>query len=1404
MSRDNIMSQEPKRNFFYLLLVSFIIVSARGSVYYISPNVSNCSAVYSCFTLTQVFIDIEGSTDFNVSLILHPGHHSLNLNQNLSQLKYLSMKSEEYQSPTIIICENASKLNFHLIIHVHIQGITFSKCSGSEVNHVSELLIKNSLFLANKAYGPALVIINSTTVLLENRFVGFNNIDKNRSNGDGGAIYCTNSSILVIHRSIFMENRALRYGGAVYCTDSFTLIINGTFTKNTARNGGALYISQTSNVSKINDFQSNDISHWTTYYYTENITTSKKGHVLCIGSNFTNNTVSSYGGVVYSGKNSTLSISESVFLLNAAHYGGVFVIRDSRITITNCSFENNKAFKIGGVAYFSNSTVVITMSAFYNNTAGQNAGALYFTSKTNAQISSGKFKGNTAVHIGGSLYLHGESQVHLTGTISFVRNSAIYSAVVNVYKSVLTCNGSLNVTHNNGSIATAHSKVDLTGNIIYVRNNGSMYFFDSKVVINGSLNFTKQTQLKKLESDYTLEGGGLTLFISEITISGRVTFRSNSATNGGGLLSIASKITVSLNGKLTLINNTVLDTGGGMYLVHSELYTRGLILLRGNKAKRFGGGLHVISSIIVIILAPINHHIRLNFQKNAARSGGGIYLEATSKIYIGGRTSTIKSFKQPVQFINNTAHSGGAIYVADKTTSATCASTRLQSITAASQSECFIQILRELQNSRSSQYIIGNYFSFEKNNARFGSILYGGLLDRCTVNAFDRNVPYSSIPKSTEAIVNDTTSDPVRVCLCEPDTDLLMCNKVPNVTIMKGDNFTLKVAAIDQVNRKVSAVILSSLASQRGYLGDRQQAQRINAVCTDLNFSIFTPVEGDDQLSLYAEGPCTNLGISPLKVRIELISCQCSIGFEPVLKIKHRCDCGCHHILKKIIPSIKDSDCNSETQTLTRTKDFWISIVNESIDCIVFISHQQCPGEYCHSSSPPVHIDFSSKDGPDVQCAFNHTGILCGRCKPNLSLSLGSSRCIECPRSWPAICAVMLAATLIGGLALVAIILVLNMTVAKGTLNAMIFYANVLYANNHIIMPFEKPNIFSILIAWLNLDVGFDVCFFRGLNAYGKVWFQLMFPVYIILIVIAVIVTSHYSRRFATVIGHKNPIATLATLILLSYAKLLQSIIGSLSFAILLYTPLNNKNPFKKVVWLKDGSVEYLNGIHVPLFIVAMLILLLGFLYTLLLLTWQWLVKFSNMTVFCWLRSTKLSSFIDAYHAPYMPRNRYWTGLLLLARFILYLTAAANVSGEPSINLLTLLLITGSILLLHGLSGVSIYKKRTLNIIEFCTYFNILFFTATEFYVEHVDGNHKTVAYMSISVQIILFITLLLHHIVTEFNVVEKIKYCHFKYYKNHFSQNMHINLLDPQVHSSAAWNKVTFSEVIMNNPQSQ
>jgi hypothetical protein len=148
----------------------------------------------------------------------------------------------------------------------------------------------------------------------------------------------------------------------------------------------------------------------------------------------------------------------------------------------------------------------------------------------------------------------------------------------------------------------------------------------------------------------------------------------------------------------------------------------------------------------------------------------------------------------------------------------------------------------------------------------------------------------------------------------------------------------------------------------------------------------------------------------------------------------------------------------------------------------------------------------------------------------------------------------------------------------------------------------------------------------------------------------------------------------LATLILLSYAKLLQSVI---SYVTLRYTPLNDSEYFE-AVWLPDASIPYLDGKHIPLFILAILIFAIGVAYTFGLIAWQWLSYLTSRysyVAFKWKESAKLTSFMDAYHAPYVTNNRYWTGLLLLARVVLYLTAPINVSGEPRFNLLAVSLI---------------------------------------------------------------------------------------------------------------------------------
>ena len=103
-------------------------------------------------------------------------------------------------------------------------------------------------------------------------------------------------------------------------------------------------------------------------------------------------------------------------------------------------------------------------------------------------------------------------------------------------------------------------------------------------------------------------------------------------------------------------------------------------------------------------------------------------------------------------------------------------------------------------------------------------------------------------------------------------------------------------------------------------------------------------------------------------------------------------------------------------------------------------------------------------------------------------------------------------------------------------------------------------------------------------------------PVYIWVLVGVMILVSHFSRRFANLMGN-NPVSVLATLILLSYTKILRTLIAAIQITYLEYPAYNRR------VWLYNANIDCLSGKHIPLFLVAMLVFFVLFLpYTLLLL----------------------------------------------------------------------------------------------------------------------------------------------------------------------------------------------------------
>ena len=114
--------------------------------------------------------------------------------------------------------------------------------------------------------------------------------------------------------------------------------------------------------------------------------------------------------------------------------------------------------------------------------------------------------------------------------------------------------------------------------------------------------------------------------------------------------------------------------------------------------------------------------------------------------------------------------------------------------------------------------------------------------------------------------------------------------------------------------------------------------------------------------------------------------------------------------------------------------------------------------------------------------------------------------------------AIVLLASIIAGILLVTTLLVLNMTVAVGVINGLIFHANIIAAISSVVFPSTKPSFSNVFVAWLNLNKGFDVCFLDRLDTHTKTWLQLAFPAYIILLLVLDIKISEYSPRFTSIL----------------------------------------------------------------------------------------------------------------------------------------------------------------------------------------------------------------------------------------------------------------------------------------------
>ena len=414
-----------------------------------------------------------------------------------------------------------------------------------------------------------------------------------------------------------------------------------------------------------------------------------------------------------------------------------------------------------------------------------------------------------------------------------------------------------------------------------------------------------------------------------------------------------------------------------------------------------------------------------------------------------------------------------------------------------------------------------------------------------------------------------------------------------------------------------------------------------------------------------------------------------------------------------------------------------MDVVSNNNNTDGYLVHPHCPYDYCLPPSSLVEINLNVEGGADAQCAFNRSGMLCGACKPPFSLAHGSSKCLQCSNYW----LFLLIPFFLAGIALVTLLLILDLNVSKGTLNSVVFYSNIVIANRAILIPLEKYNFLAMFISWLSLDLGIETCFVNGLDTYTKTWLQFIFPTYIFILVFMIIIVCQYSQKLSNLLGGRNPIATLATLVWLSNAKYFRTILSVVSFTYLKYP--HNK-PWS--LWLPDGNIHYLKVKHIPLFLVSLFILIAAIVYILVLLCWQWLVCLPKCKILFWVRDTKLVSLIDAYHAPYKAKHRYWPGLLLLISMVQYFIFAFNTTGNPAVNLFGVIILVTALTVYKGVL-MGVYKSWSLDILESIIHFNLILFASSTMYIMEGGGNQTILANISLAIVFITFILIIGYHI---------------------------------------------------------
>ena len=403
---------------------------------------------------------------------------------------------------------------------------------------------------------------------------------------------------------------------------------------------------------------------------------------------------------------------------------------------------------------------------------------------------------------------------------------------------------------------------------------------------------------------------------------------------------------------------------------------------------------------------------------------------------------------------------------------------------------------------------------------------------------------YGILPLSIETCpqVVSMLSSLFQPCFCSSDntnSTIDNCTKeIPEQLIFPGQNITFHVLMYSyDVNEGTYSptdgkldVVTNNVTQRESFRGNCSLIKFKPAVLNFTNFKaqLFFHIGLDiNEVTYFYETYEINITVK-----------DCPIGFSKNSSIS---ECSCSQSIAG-----EGVACDINTLTVSHNGRLWIGTNNTSTpfasDSAFGHNETNCIiKETCLLYCSTTPVTFSMNDTDD-QCKDNRGHRMCGSCRDGYSLLIGSNKCGKCNNKymyfitagWIALFAVM-------GILLVVLLIALNLTVSVGTLNGLLFYANIVKLYEPVFSTQGAVPVLSQLVSWINLDIGIEACFYNGMGAYAKEWLQLAFPLYLWVIIIFIIYLCRKYGKISRLVG-SNAVPVLSTLLLLSYTKLVRTI----------------------------------------------------------------------------------------------------------------------------------------------------------------------------------------------------------------------------------------------------------------------